>query len=255
MQSVRQGEPTQYAFIFNSLYKKCIEKEDIMLLHIEGVLNPEQLAHAQAMLAQGQWVDGKMTAGIQSAAVKNNLQLDQSDVHTHALASFIKQAVIGNSEFFSAALPRTVLEPLFNCYQAGQNFGDHIDNAVRMDPHTRDWVRTDVSSTLFLNPPDEYDGGELVIEDHYGSHSVKLAAGDMIVYPATSLHRVEPVTRGQRLASFFWTQSMIASDEQRSLLFDMDRAISALRLQYGETPELVLLTGTYQNLLRQWAQI
>lgn len=226
-----------------------------MLLHIENVLNADELAQAQRHLADAPWADGKITAGSQSAQVKNNLQLPQHSEAGQAMSSLVKTAVLRNPQFFSAALPHTVFPPLVNCYREGQNFGNHIDNAVRSDPHSGQWVRTDVSSTLFLNDPDEYDGGELIIEDNYGSHSVKLAAGDMIVYPATSLHRVMPVTRGQRVASFFWTQSMIASDEKRTLLFDMDRAISSLRSEHGDTEALVLLTGSYHNLLRQWSAI
>ena len=226
-----------------------------MLLHIENVFSAEELAQAQAILAEAPWADGKITAGSQSGQVKNNLQLPQHSEAAQTLSQMVKNAVLRNSEFFSAVLPKNVFPPLINCYREGQNFGNHIDNAVRMDPFTQQWARTDVSSTLFLNAPEEYDGGELVIEDNYGSHSVKLAAGDMVVYPATSLHRVMPVTRGQRLASFFWTQSMIPSDEKRTLLFDMDRAISTLRAEHGDTEALVVLTGTYHNLLRQWVEV
>lgn len=226
-----------------------------MLLHIENVVPQQELSWARELLQTAAWADGKITAGSQSAQVKHNLQLPQYSEIAIKLADWVRAAVLSNSQFFAAALPKTVFQPLFNCYRTGQNFGNHIDNAVRHDPFAQQWVRTDVSCTLFLNEPDEYDGGELVIEDHYGSHSVKLAAGDMIVYPATSLHRVTPVTRGERLASFFWTQSMIASDEKRTLLFDMDRAISSLRTTHGETEELVLLTGVYHNLLRQWSEI
>lgn len=226
-----------------------------MLLHIENVVSAQELAWARSLLQQADWADGKITAGSQSATVKHNLQLPQHSAIAQQLSEWVHHAVLRHPQFFAAVLPKTVFPPLFNCYRTGQNFGNHIDNAVRHDPFSQQWLRTDVSSTLFLNEPDEYDGGELVIEDHYGSHSVKLSAGDMIVYPATSLHQVMPVTRGERLASFFWTQSMVASDERRSLLFDMDRAISALRAALGETEELVLLTGTYHNLLRQWAEI
>ena len=226
-----------------------------MLLHIENVVPQQELSWARELLQTAAWADGKITAGSQSAQVKHNLQLPQHSEIAIKLADWVRAAVLSNSQFFAAALPKTVFQPLFNCYRTGQNFGNHIDNAVRHDPFAQQWVRTDVSCTLFLNEPDEYDGGELVIEDHYGSHSVKLAAGDMIVYPATSLHRVTPVTRGERLASFFWTQSMIASDEKRTLLFDMDRAISSLRATHGEIEELVLLTGAYHNLLRQWSAI
>ncbi|HFC8517382.1 TPA: Fe2+-dependent dioxygenase [Neisseria weaveri] len=226
-----------------------------MLLHIENVLTADELAYAQNLLADAPWSDGKITAGSQSGQVKNNLQLPQMSEAGKAMAELVKAAILRNTEFFSAALPHTIFPPLVNCYREGQSFGNHIDNAIRSDPYTGQWVRTDVSSTLFLNDPDEYDGGELVIEDNYGSHSIKLAAGDMIVYPATSLHHVTPVTRGQRIASFFWTQSMVASDEKRTMLFDMDRAITSLRTQHGESEESVLLTGVYHNLLRQWSNI
>ena len=154
----------------------------------------------------------------------------------------------------SAALPLKIFPPLFNCYQGGQSFGVHVDNAIRQVPGTPVKVRTDLSMTLFLSEPDEYDGGELVIEDTYGAHTVKLAAGDMVLYPSTSLHKVTAVTRGRRLASFFWLQSMVASDEKRSLLFDMDMAIQSLRQRVADSQEIVQLTGVYHNLLRQWAQ-
>ena len=160
-----------------------------------------------------------------------------------------------NALFFSAALPNRIFPPMFNCYQGGMTFGNHVDNAVRNDPFSGQWLRTDVSCTLFFTDPDEYQGGELIVEDTYGSHAVKLPAGDMILYPSTSVHRVEPVTAGARLASFFWTQSMIRDDNRRAMLFDMDSAISSLRQRHGDSEETVNLTSVYHNLLRQWSEV
>ena len=224
-----------------------------MLLHIENVLSADELAHAQALLADAPWADGKITAGSQSGQVKNNLQLPQHSEAGQALSQLVKAAVLRNSTFFSAALPHTVFPPLINCYRQGQNFGNHIDNAVRSDPYSGQWVRTDVSSTLFLNNPDEYDGGELVVQDTFGEQRVKLRAGDMVLYPGTSVHKVEPVTRGYRLACFFWIESMVRSDEQRRLLYELDMNLLQLRKEHGEGPSTTALTGTYHNLLRMWA--
>ena len=226
-----------------------------MLLHIPNVLTQEELAHGRRLLSQADWADGRLTAGTQSAQVKRNLQLPQQQQTARELQAMVEAALKRNSQFFSAALPKTVFPPLFNCYQGGMDFGNHVDNAVRSHPFDGSWVRTDVSCTLFFSQPDEYDGGELVVEDAYGLHSVKLPAGDLVLYPATSLHRVEPVTRGARLASFFWTQSMVRDDARRTLLFDMDMAISRLRQQHGDTEELVTLTASYHNLLRMWAEL
>lgn len=226
-----------------------------MLLHIPDVLTPEELAHGRMLLSQADWADGRITAGSQSAQVKRNLQLPQHLDIARELQAMVEAALKRNALFFSAALPKTVFPPLFNCYQGGMDFGNHVDNAVRSHPFDQSWIRTDVSCTLFFSQPDEYDGGELVVEDTYGLHSVKLPAGDMVLYPSTSLHRVEPVTRGARIASFFWTQSMIRDDAKRSLLFDMDMAISQLRQQHGDTKELVTLTASYHNLLRMWADL
>ncbi|MDP4301502.1 Fe2+-dependent dioxygenase [Leptothrix discophora] len=230
-----------------------------MLLHVPQVLNAAELDHARTLLVDAPWGDGQVTAGVQSAQVKNNQQLPQA----HALSQSLQQIVLAglnrHATFFSAALPKKIFPPLFNRYGGQANaFGNHVDNAVRFvtrGPQTGQRVRTDVSCTLFLADPADYDGGELVIEDTYGSQRVKLPAGDLVLYPGTSVHRVEPVTRGARVASFFWLESMVRSDEQRRLLFDMDRHLMHLRQTVGETDAGVIgLTGTYHNLLRQWAE-
>lgn len=225
-----------------------------MLLKIPQLLNKAQVASAKELLLAADWADGNITAGYQSAQAKHNLQLPESSEVGRQLGDLILQALAQNKLFMSAALPLKIFPPLFNCYQGGQSFGVHVDNAIRQVPGTPVKVRTDLSMTVFFSEPQEYDGGELVIEDTYGAHKVKLAAGDMVLYPSTSLHKVTPVTRGRRLASFFWLQSMVASDEKRSLLFDMDMAIQSLRLQVADSREIVQLTGVYHNLLRQWAQ-
>lgn len=225
-----------------------------MLLNIPKVLSADQVKEARAALAQAEWVDGNVTAGYQSSQAKNNLQLPEHSAVARQLGDLILGALARNNLFLSAALPAKIFPPLFNCYQGGQAFGVHVDNAIRQVPGTPVKVRTDVSMTLFLSEPEEYDGGELMIEDTYGSQAIKLAAGDMVLYPATSLHRVTPVTRGRRLASFFWLQSLVASDEKRRILFDMDIALQRLRTKVQDSPEIVQLTGVYHNLLRQWSQ-
>lgn len=225
-----------------------------MLLKIPQVLSKAQVAEFNALLQSSEWTDGNVTAGYQSAQSKNNLQLPEHSPAARQLGDAVLQALAHSNMFMSAALPLKIFPPLFNCYQGGQSFGVHVDNAIRQVPGTPVKVRTDLSVTLFLSEPEEYDGGELVIEDTFGTHSVKLAAGDMVLYPSTSLHKVTAVTRGRRLASFFWLQSMIASDEKRSLLFDMDMAIQSLRNKVADSREVVQLTGVYHNLLRQWAQ-
>ena len=225
-----------------------------MLLKIPNVLSKEQVQQARQILQAADWVDGNVTAGYQSAKAKNNLQLPENSAPAIELGEMIMKALASNNLFMSAALPLKIFPPLFNCYQGGGSFGVHVDNAIRQVPGTPVKVRTDVSMTLFFSEPDEYEGGELVIEDTFGSHKVKLPAGDMVLYPSTSLHRVTPVTAGRRLASFFWLQSMVGSDEKRALLFDMDMAIQSLRTQLSDSPEIVQLTGVYHNLLRQWAQ-
>ncbi len=227
-----------------------------MLLHVPGVLRPAEIKHAHALLADAPWGDGRITAGSQSAMAKNNLQLPEDCEATRSLQQLLLAGLEQQSLFFSAALPKQISPPLFNRY-SGQNnaFGNHVDSAVRyVNGGAR--VRTDISCTLFLTNPDSYDGGELVIEDTFGTQRVKLPAGDLVLYPGTSVHRVEPVTRGVRLASYFWIQSMVRSDEQRRLLFDMDQHLIALRNRIGETdPAVIGLTSSYHNLLRMWLDV
>lgn len=225
-----------------------------MLLKIPQVLTKNQIQQMREVLFSANWIDGNVTAGYQSAKSKNNLQLAENSAQANSLGEQILAALAKNNLFMSAALPLKIFPPLFNCYQGGQSFGVHVDNAIRQVPGTPVKVRTDVSITLFLSEPDEYDGGELIIEDTYGSHKVKLNAGDLVLYPSSSLHRVSQVTRGQRLASFFWLQSLVGSDEKRSLLFDMDMAIQSLRKTVDDSPEIIQLTGVYHNLIRQWSQ-
>jgi PKHD-type hydroxylase len=225
-----------------------------MLVKIPELLTKQEVAYCRDKLLTAQWADGSITAGHQSTKAKNNLQLPENSPEAQELGEIIMSALARSNLFMSAALPAKIFPPLFNCYQGGQSFGVHVDNAIRHVPGTPVKIRTDVSMTLFLNEPEEYDGGELVIEDTYGSHSVKLPAGSMVLYPSTSLHRVTPVTRGRRLASFFWLQSMINSDEKRGLLFDLDMSIQSLRSKVEDSPEIIQLTGVYHNLLRQWAQ-
>jgi len=225
-----------------------------MLLHIEGVLTPEQVAECRKTLAAQSWVDGKITAGEQSAQAKRNLQVPEDAPAARELGEMILGALGRNPTFVSAALPLRVFPPLFNRYDEGMAFDTHVDNSIRFAGSVR--FRTDVSATLFLTDPADYDGGELIVEDAYGEHAVKLPAGDMILYPAASLHRVAPITRGARWASFFWAQSMVKSDEQRTLLWNLDNAIQALTLKVGQTdPEVVSLAGSYHNLLRMWAEV
>ena len=229
-----------------------------MLLHIRQVLSPAELRSARAILDGAAWGDGRVTAGAQSALAKNNEQLDQEGEAAKALRPIVMQGLNRNADFFSAALPKRVFPPLFNRYGGAANaFGNHVDNAVRFLPGTvGERVRTDISCTLFLAEPDEYDGGELVIEDTFGPQRVKLPAGDMVLYPGTSVHRVDPVTRGHRVSSFFWVESIVRSDEQRRLLYEMDRHLMHLRGTVGEAdPGVIGLTGTYHNLLRAWADM
>lgn len=200
------------------------------------------------------WVDGRVTAGHTGAPVKSNQQTDEHSALTRALGQTVLAALERNTLFISAALPQRVYPPLFNRYGPGMHFGAHVDGAVRLLPGSGEKLRTDLSATLFLEDPQAYDGGELQIEDSYGLQRVKLAAGDMVLYPASSLHRVTPVTRGTRLACFFWVQSMVRDDGQRTLLFDMDRAIQRLLATGADTSACVALTGVYHNLLRRWAQ-
>jgi PKHD-type hydroxylase len=229
-----------------------------MLLRIAELLNADELARARAWLAEGDWEDGARTAGSQAAQVKRNEQLRAGSAAHGALQGLVLGALERHALFFSAALPKRVLPPQFNRYQGEANtYGKHVDQAIRYLPGAthgpRQGLRTDLSCTVFLAEPAEYDGGELVVEHSFGQQRVKLAAGDAVLYPGTSVHHVAPVTRGARLASFFWIESMVRSDDQRRLLFDLDMALMRLRERHGDSDETVQLAGTYHNLLRQWA--
>ncbi|GAA5077739.1 Fe2+-dependent dioxygenase [Lysobacter panacisoli] len=226
-----------------------------MLLQVPQVLSADQVAHFRDRLANAGWADGRITAGYQSAMAKDNAQLPENDPVARELGVLVLEALARNSTFFSAALPQRIYPPLFNRYSGGQSFGFHVDNAIRYDRSEggADPIRTDLSATLFLNAPEDYDGGELVIEDTYGVQKVKLAAGDMVLYPGTSLHKVTPVTRGERLASFFWIQSLVREDAQRRMMFELDVSIRRLTQDVPDHPALVQLTGVYHNLLRRWA--
>ncbi|HBX57403.1 Fe2+-dependent dioxygenase [Pseudomonas sp. UBA2684] len=224
-----------------------------MMLTIPNILTPEQLRQCRAALEQAAWQDGKQTAGHVAARAKDNQQLAQDDPLSVQIGDFILERLGSEPRFIAAALPLKVLPPRFNRYSAGGTYGNHIDNAIFSVPGTSHRVRSDLSATLFFSEPEEYDGGELVVEDTYGSHRVKLPAGQLVLYPGSSLHRVTPVTRGTRLAAFFWIQSLVREDSQRSLLLELDNAVQALTAEVPQSPELVRLTGVYHNLLRQWA--
>ncbi|MES2684998.1 MAG: Fe2+-dependent dioxygenase [Pseudomonadota bacterium] len=228
-----------------------------MLLHIPQVLGAEPLAHLHQHLANAgeAWVDGRVTAGSQGASVKQNQQLAEQAAVARQLGDVVLAALERNTQFISASLPHRVYPPMFNRYQGGMHFGDHIDNAVRLLPGSGMKIRTDLSATLFLNNPADYDGGELVVESSTGSQRVKLAAGDLLLYSASTVHRVEPVTRGERLACFFWVQSMVRDDAQRMLLFDLDRSIQRLTATGADESARVQLAGSYHNLLRMWAEV
>ena len=224
-----------------------------MLLQIPNVLSSQALARYRELTASADWVDGRVTAGTQSAAVKRNQQLPEDAPGAREAQRLILDALGNNGLFLSAALPLRVFPPLFNRYEKGMDFGSHVDNAIRTHIASGQHIRTDISVTLFLSAPEDYDGGELIIEDTFGSHSVKLPAGDAILYPSSSVHCVMPVTRGARVASFFWIESRVREAEKRRLLFDMDLSILSLREAQGETKTAVTLTGCYHNLLRMWA--
>ena len=226
-----------------------------MLIQIPDVLSAEQVAHARRLLDEAEWVDGKVTAGHQSARAKNNMQLPEGHPVGRELGDVIVGALQRQPLFMTAALPLHVFPPLFNRYAGGQAFGSHVDNAIRQVPGTPHRIRTDLSCTLFLSEPAEYDGGELMIEDVYGVHSVKLPAGHLVLYPSTSLHHVRPVTRGARVSSFFWLQSMVRDDGDRTLLFDLDAAIRNLTHERADHPVAVQLTAVYHNLLRKWSEL
>ncbi len=226
-----------------------------MLLQIPEVLTADQVAQCRAILDAAEWVDGRVTAGFQSAQAKDNMQIPERHPAAVQCGEVILAALERSPLFMSAALPLRVFPPLFNRYSGGQAFGTHVDNAIRQLPGLPHRIRTDLSATLFLSDPAEYDGGELMVEDTYGAHAVKLPAGHMVLYPATSLHHVRPVTRGARVGSFFWIQSMVADDGERTLLFDLDSAIRALGRDTPDSRQLVPLTGLYHNLVRRWAQL
>jgi len=226
-----------------------------MLQQIPDLLDASLVAQFRQRLEAASWEDGKVTAGHQAARVKQNLQLTEEHPLAKELGNVVLQKLAGSTLFTSAALPLKVFPPLFNRYEGGGHFGAHIDTAVRYVNQAPYRVRTDLSATLFLSAPDEYDGGELVVEDTYGVHRAKLPAGHLILYPASSLHEVKPVTRGTRFAAFFWVQSMIRDDGQRTLLFEMDKAIQQLSLELPGHASMVALTGTYHNLLRRWAEL
>lgn len=225
-----------------------------MMYHIPSVLTTDEVAQLRAQLALAPWIDGRATVGNQGAQVKNNQQVDTQSELYQKLQSAVLQAVNQHSLFFAAALPRQISSPLFNRYQQQETYGFHVDGAVRSHPQSG-WMRTDLSATLFLCEPESYDGGELVVNDTFGQHSVKLPAGDLILYPASSLHCVTPVTRGVRVASFMWIQSMIRDDKKRAMLFELDRNIQTLRTRHGESEEVLSLLNLYHNLLREWSEI
>jgi PKHD-type hydroxylase len=225
-----------------------------MLVMAKAVLSPEEAAHCRTRLAAAPWTDGRITAGAQSALAKRNLQLPEDSDEARDLGEAVLAALQQSPTFLSAALPHSVFPPLFNRYDAGMGFGAHVDNAIRIGANRR--LRTDVSCTLFLSDAADYDGGELVIQDRYGEQRVKGEAGDMVIYPADSLHRVEPVTRGSRLASFFWVQSMVRRGDQRALLFQLDKDVAAARAALGDDhATAVSLTAGYHNLVRMWAEL
>ncbi|HWN09077.1 MAG TPA: Fe2+-dependent dioxygenase [Pyrinomonadaceae bacterium] len=226
-----------------------------MLLEVRDLLTAEQVSECRRVLERAKWIDGQVTAGHQSARTKDNLQVQDSEPAAQELRDLILAALERNPIFMSAALPLKVFPPLFNRYEVGQSFGNHVDNAIRQVPGSAHRVRTDLSATLFLSQPDEYDGGELLIEDTFGVHSIKLPAGHLILYPASSLHRVQPITRGARIASFFWVQSMIRDDGERTLLFDLDMAIQSCADEMPDSPSVTQLTSVYHNLLRRWADV
>ena len=227
-----------------------------MLVQVPDVLTPEEVRRCRQTLEQSQWVDGRVTAGDQAARAKNNLQIPVDSPEALQLGDLVLRALARNASYTAAALPLRVLPPMFNRYDVGMTFGAHVDGSIRMIPGTGARMRTDVSSTLFLTPPEDYDGGELVVHDTYGTHTVKLPAGHMVVYPATSMHSVNPVTRGSRWASFFWTQSIVKDDWQRHMLYDLDQSIMSIRARLpDDDPAVVGITAHYHNLIRQWGEI
>ena len=227
-----------------------------MLLNIPEVITQDEVRHARELLKTAPWTDGRASAGVQARQVKNNEQLPHDCDAAKQIRAMVLRGLDRHAIFFSAALPKRVFTPRINRYGGEANtYGNHVDNAIRFAPDTGLRVRTDISCTVFLADPDEYDGGELVVQDTFGEQRVKLRAGDMVLYPGTSVHKVEPVTRGYRLACFFWIESMVRSDEQRRLLYELDMNLVRLRQEHGEGPSTTALTGTYHNLLRMWADV
>jgi len=227
-----------------------------MMLHILGVLTPEQVGHIRTRMAEApEWIDGRESVGAQGARVKRNRQLGEGSPLAVELGQIVSAALMANPLFFSSVLPLRVLAPYFNAYSGGEHYGLHVDGAIRAQRGGLPPVRADVSTTIFLSGPDEYEGGELEVVDLYGIHEVKLEAGDAIIYPSGSVHQVRPVTGGERVASFLWTQSMVRDDGKRGMLFDLDTHIQKLRAEYGESATTVGLTAHYHNLLRMWAEV
>jgi PKHD-type hydroxylase len=226
-----------------------------MIIAIPDVLTAEQVKHAHQLLEGAEWIDGRVTAGHQSARSKDNMQIPENHPAAREVGDMILAALGTNALFISSALPSRVFPPLFNRYSGGQSFGTHVDNAIRQVNGSGHRIRTDLSATLFFTGPDEYDGGELVVEDTYGTHQAKLAAGHMVLYPSTSLHHVRAVTRGTRVCSFFWIQSMVRDDGERTLLFDLDVAIQGMNRRGPDDPVAIQLTGVYPNLVRRWADV
>lgn len=227
-----------------------------MLLHIHNVLTPEQINTIRQQLEQAEWIDGKKTAGNQAAAIKSNLQLDDQSSLAQELSNKLLNILGNHPQFIAGALPHKIFPPKYNCYQEGGAYGKHVDNAIMPLPNSPQLLRTDISATLFLSEPEDYDGGELTIETTYGEQTVKLAAGDLVLYPSTSLHQVTPVTRGSRLCAFFWIQSMVRNASHREMLYELDQSIQTLTRERGlEDSEVNKLTGIYHNLVREWAEI
>jgi PKHD-type hydroxylase len=247
--AVRHFEPRPCRGFFH-------EKEFFnMMLHVPGVLSADQVRELRSALDATDWIDGRATVGEQGAKVKHNRQLPESSPTSRRLGEIVLAALADNPLFFAAALPLRFVPPLFNRYEGGENYGLHIDGSVRAVPGSSQQLRTDLSCTLFLCEPEDYDGGELEVVDTYGTHEVKLPAGDLILYPSSSLHRVHPVTRGARTCAFFWLQSMVRDDRRRSMLFELDQSIHKLRARLGDVEETVALTGHYHNLLRMWSEV
>ena len=226
-----------------------------MLLHIPGILDAEQVARIQQRLEAAQWTDGRETVGAQGAQVKRNLQLPDASPLRAELAAEVLAALAANPLYHAAVLPAKTMPPRFNRYEGGGHYGFHVDGAVMAVAVSGEQLRSDISCTLFLSEPDEYDGGELIISDTYGEHEVKLPAGDMVIYPSSSLHKVQPVTRGARIASFFWVQSLVRDGEQRGMLLELDASIQSLTASGAERDSVLRLTGVYHNLLRRWAEV